>query len=59
MGVGGCAHAWCDCVKKGNCHWPKQPLRAVWREAILPNGGGQFDQHCKLFNGAIPAQVLC
>ena len=36
-----------------------QPLRAVWCNTRLLNSGGQFDQTCNLFGGAIPAQGLC
>ena len=35
-----------------------QPLRAVWCSTRLLNSGGQFDQTCNLFGGAIPAQGL-
>ena len=37
----------------------KQPRRAVWCKTKLLNSGGQFDQPCNLFTGAIPAQGPC
>ena len=45
--------------KKGIVTGQKQPLRAVWCKTRLLNSGGQFDQICNLFGGAIPAQGLC
>ena len=53
----------CVCVKKkkkkGIVTGQNQPLRAVWCNTRLLNSGGQFDQTCNLFGGAIPAQGLC
>ena len=50
----------CVCVNnKRNVTGQTQPLRAVWCETRLLNSGGQFDQTCNLFGGAIPAQGLC
>ena len=45
--------------KKGVVTGQNQPLRAVWCKTRLLNSGGQFDQTCNLFGGAIPAQGLC
>ena len=45
--------------KKGIVTGQNQPLRAVWCNTRLLNSGGQFDQTCNLFGGAIPAQGLC
>ena len=45
--------------KKGIVTGQNQPLRAVWCNTRLLNSGGQFDQTCNLFSGAIPAQGLC
>ena len=45
--------------KKGIVTDQNQPLRAVWCNTRLLNSGGQFDQTCNLFGGAIPAQGLC
>ena len=45
--------------KKGIVTGQNQPLRAVWCKTRLLNSGGQFDQTCDLFGGAIPAQGLC
>ena len=45
--------------KKGLVTGQNQPLRAVWCKTRLLNIGGQFDQTCNLFGGAIPAQGLC
>ena len=42
--------------KKGKVTGQNQPLRAVWCKTRLLNSGGQFDQTCNLFSGAIPAQ---
>ena len=51
----------CVCVyeKEKNCHCRQQPLGAVWCKTRLLNSGGQFDQPCNLFDGAILAQVIC
>ena len=46
----------CVCLKKRNCRWPKQPVRAVWCKTRLLNSGGQFDQLCNLIGGAILAR---
>ena len=46
-------------LHKWNCHWPKQPLGAVWCKTRLLNSGGQFDLLCNLIGGAILAQVIC
>ena len=45
--------------KKGIVTGQNQPPRAVWCNTRLLNSGGQFDQTCNLFGGAIPAQGLC
>ena len=45
--------------KKGIVTGQNQPLRAVWCKTRLLNSGGQFDQTCNLFGGAILAQVIC
>ena len=45
--------------KNGIVTGQNQPLRAVWCNTRLLNSGGQFDQTCNLFGGAIPAQGLC
>ena len=45
--------------KEGIVTGQNQPLRAVWCNTRLLNSGGQFDQTCNLFGGAIPAQGLC
>ena len=41
------------------CVYINQPLRAVWCKTRLLDSGGQFDQPCKLLDGAILARVLC
>ena len=55
----------CSCTSggekkgKGIVTGQNQPLKAVWCNTRLLNSGGQFDQTCNLFGGAIPAQGLC
>ena len=40
-------------------HWLKTATENRVVQTRLLNSGDQFDQLCNLFDGAIPAQVLC